>query len=533
MKGSASPHKAKIVDPARAPARMLAQSALTMLGAVGMRHSRSLRGRTLRVNVALDRRPAPLDDRTATTRTTLLMRAHDDPLPGRTHGHSRVRAAHWVMALALAARLAWLALFYLHPALPGGESLFRRLIPSTWQSFYQDMRADRLFSDQMGFDALARHLLAGEGYRIHDDGPPTAFRPPVYPLFLVALYAPGGDDLLRVRVAQVLLETFTVGLVMAIARRVTRDARAALAAGVVCALYHPLIVFTATLFSETVYTFLLAVFVYALVRARERDAERTAPSGWERGRLSRYAGVGALLGLVTLTKPTTLLLPFFFLLPVLWRRDRAGFLRREGPPLLALAAGMALALAPWTARNYQLTGGFVPVTTGGGRAVWACNVVRSDDPMLPWAQQGVARDSAELDRRFYWVALRNIATHPAAFARTALVKGVRLWFNLGYPTPPSRGSLLIGVVNILLALGAVYAAARGGPAWRGRAGPLFLLMLYFSLVHMALVGYIRYALPVLPYLMVTGTYGASLGLAKARQAWPMQRSARSLTSARS
>lgn len=452
------------------------------------------------------------------------MRTHDDSTRGRARGmFSRVRGVHAVLALALAARLAWLALFYLHPSLPGGEGLFRELIPSTWKPYYEDMRADRMFSDQMGFDSLARNLLAGEGYRIFLDEAPTTFRAPAYPFFLVALYAPGGDVYLRVRLAQILLEVCTVGLLMALARRVTRDPRASLAAGALCAVYHPLIVFTTTLFSETFYTFLLALFVYLLVRVREGGARR----------LRDHAAAGGLLGLVTLAKPTTLLFPAFLALPVLWRRDRRGFARREFPALLALVAGMTIVLSPWTVRNYRLTGGFVPVTTGGGRAIWACNVVEQDDPMLPWARQGVARDSADLDRHFYLVALRNVAAHPGEFLRSALLKGVRLWFNLGYPTPPSRGSLMIGVTNLLLACGALYGAARGGGGWRSRASPLFLLMLYFTLVHMALVGYIRYALPVLPYLMVAGAYGFSLGLASARAAWPMSRSARVSTSARS
>ena len=419
-----------------------------------------------------------------------------------------------VLLLALVVRLGWLVVLYQHERLPGGERLFRAAIPSTWEQFVEDLRQDRLFSDQPGFEAIARNLLAGKGYRIAADGPPTAFRPPVYPLFLASLYAFGGNQHLTVRLVQVLVELGTILLLVAISRRVFGSQRAALLAGAVYAVYFPIALYAATLFSETLYTFLLALFMWALVRAR--GVEETPARGWRRGRVAAFAGAGMLLGVVTLTKPTTLLLPVFLALPLVWRRDRVGFLRREVVrELLPLAAGMCLVLAPWMVRNYVVLGEIVPVTTGGGRAFWGTNYIPDADPLRVELRHGVVGDTPETDRRLYRQAVRNVLRHPLAFARLSGLRFVRLWFNLGFVNAPSRASLAIGAFNLLLVALSVAAVWRAPGPWLARASPLALLLLYFSLVHMVLEGYIRYALPVLPYLMMTAAYGA-VALARRR-----------------
>jgi 4-amino-4-deoxy-L-arabinose transferase-like glycosyltransferase len=411
-----------------------------------------------------------------------------------------------VLLLALVVRLAYLGLYYNHASSPALEHLFRAVIPSTWSQFRDDLAADRLFSDQEGYDHIARSLLAGEGYRLHDGEGPTAFRPPVYPFLLAAVYATGGEGYLRVRILQLLLELGTVLLLYAISRRVFGSPRAALAGAGLYALYFPMVIYSVTLFSETVFTFLLALFVWLMVRARDG-----APAG--RGR--RFLVAGLALGLVTLTKPTTMLLPFFLLLPILlaragprsWGERARGWWRAVALEVVPVALGMCLVIAPWTIRNAVALGEFVPVATGGGRVLWGCNYIPSDDPMIPEARGGVGRDAPVSDRGFYLSALKNIASHPATFAGQSFRKFVRLWFNLGFEGSPSAASLAIGAANLVMALLLAWSLIFARGPWVGAAMPMLLLLVYFSLVHMVLEGYIRYALPVIPYLMLVASYG--------------------------
>jgi hypothetical protein len=429
----------------------------------------------------------------------------------RTH-----RGALAVLLLALVVRIAYLGLYYQHTRSPAAERLFRAMTPSTWDQFQGDLDHDQLFSDQIGYARIAHNLLAGRGYRLVEDGPPTAFRAPVYPLFLAAVFATGGNAYLRVRLLQLVMELGTVLLLLAISRRVFRSEAAALAGAGLYAVYVPMVLYSTTLFSETVYTFLLALFVWLLVRAREAAATAAAPAGGGPRPGGRgFFGAGLALGVVTLTKPTTLLLPFFLLLPILlqrglasWRERAAAWRRGIGRELVPVALGMCLVLAPWTVRNAVVLGEFVPVSTGGGRILWGCNTIPADDPMIPGASHSAATDVPQSDRGFYMRALANIAAHPGDFVHSSLVRLVRLWFNLGFDRPPSGASLVIGATNLIMVLLLLAALLFARGPWTARAWPLFLLLVYFSLVHMVLEGYIRYALPVVPYLMLAAAYGA-------------------------
>ena len=83
--------------------------------------------------------------------------------------------------------------------------------------------------------------------------------------------------------------------------------------------------------------------------------------------------VGVAAGLAALTKAVVILYPIVFVvaiyLSVRSARRRGTAKRTPWAAMAVLIASMALTLAPWTIRNYERTGHFVPVTTGAGRLV--------------------------------------------------------------------------------------------------------------------------------------------------------------------
>lgn len=107
-------------------------------------------------------------------------------------------------------------------------------------------------------------------------------------------------------------------------------------------------------------THLFLVVLGCLVLQRSMNSERH-PS-WA------MLGTGALWGVVTLFRPPTLILPPFVLLALLlrsgfaWRRS----LLRAG----VFTLGFALSLAPYTARNYALTGRVIPVSLQAWMGLW-------------------------------------------------------------------------------------------------------------------------------------------------------------------
>lgn len=145
---------------------------------------------------------------------------------------------------------------------------------------------------------------------------------------------------------------------------------------------------------------------------------------------------GTLWGIATLVRPVTLILPpFVFLLA---RVRRGGAWRPAAVFTLLFTAGMAIPILPYAARNYSITGRFVPVNVQGGFALWATTAARPRDGegFLSWPQvwneygmtlyRNVTGDPeydlatfsthvVELEDAFRRQALRNLRRSPSVY----------------------------------------------------------------------------------------------------------------------
>ena len=120
--------------------------------------------------------------------------------------------------------------------------------------------------------------------------------------------------------------------------------------------------------------FMLIAGCFALDRALARSDDTLVP----------LAAAGALWGIAALVRPVTLPLPLFVLAMILARGLRG---RRAAAATLAFSLMMAAVIAPWTARNYGLTGRLIPVNVQGWAAVWGSTVMplRLDPNQYQWA----------------------------------------------------------------------------------------------------------------------------------------------------
>jgi len=145
---------------------------------------------------------------------------------------------------------------------------------------------------------------------------------------------------------------------------------------------------------------------------------------------------GVSWGLVTLVRPVTLILPPFVYLLARRQRDRSG--RSAGLFALLFTAGMALAILPYTVRNYRVTGRVVLVNAQGGVALWAATARRFEphEEFLSWGslwgERGMiiyrrvtnhpeydletfSAHVLELDDAFRAQALRNLRRRPGVY----------------------------------------------------------------------------------------------------------------------
>jgi 4-amino-4-deoxy-L-arabinose transferase-like glycosyltransferase len=245
-------------------------------------------------------------------------------------------------------------------------------------------------------------MASGKGYpAIHLRGRSyaVAYRPPLWPAALGAVYAVTGHRLIAARIADAFLGALGVLALMWIARRVLGE-RAAWWAGAIGAVYLPLILMATVLESETLFVLLeLCAFGAAL------EARRLRSRAW-------VLAAGAAVGLAALARVDGLVL-------------LAGVLPLVGLKRSALAlAACALAIAPWTIRNAVQMHAFVPVSTETGATLAGTyNVTSMEDRWAPgsWVllrytpDLHIALDNhapAAQDRALTHAALKFVERHP-------------------------------------------------------------------------------------------------------------------------
>ena len=212
-------------------------------------------------------------------------------------------------------------------------------------------------------------LASGLGFE------PELRRTPLYPIFIAAVLAAGGN-LATLAAVQHGLGVVTAGLTFGLGRVAFGSIAgrpAGLLAGLMAALSGPLVVYEHYLMSEALFTLTLTLGLLVLVIALRRPTAR-----W-------LLGAGGAIALTGLTRPIgqavvpiALCLPFLLALPA-WRIG----LKRAA----LVAVGIVLVMAPWTIRNLAMHG-----TTGAdgalgqaliGRTVRHDRGYRYDDPTQP------------------------------------------------------------------------------------------------------------------------------------------------------
>lgn len=187
--------------------------------------------------------------------------------------------------------------------------------------------------DEAEYDAIARNLLDRGAYSM-DGSTPTAFRAPGQPLFLAAAYALDASPA-AARVWQSLLWAVAIWATFKVAREAGASERASLWAAAAVAAYPFYLYAAGTLFPLTLFTVLLLLATWALLRTYNQGGSRPALMG------------GAALGAGTLTIPY--LLPTVLLAPLWLGRQRW----RESVCLVAAALAL---VAPWPLRNWVVFG---------------------------------------------------------------------------------------------------------------------------------------------------------------------------------
>jgi len=208
-------------------------------------------------------------------------------------------------------------------------------------------------------DASAYHLLAarlahGGGYiRPFDDlllhlRRPTAEYPPLFPVLLSIPARLGAQTVKEQQIFLAFVGAGTVSLVGLLGRRVASET-VGLCAAVLAAFYPMLFLPEATLMAESLYVALVTLLLLCAYRA------------YDTPKPIRFAVLGMVIGLATLTRAEGILLGALVTIPVGVALRQLSSTQRIARVAIALGVAVAV-VAPWTVRNALRFHTFVPVS---------------------------------------------------------------------------------------------------------------------------------------------------------------------------
>lgn len=217
--------------------------------------------------------------------------------------------------------------------------------------------------DAAAYATIAERISEGDGFTLGAGATqPASNYSPGLPLLVSGVYElSGGTHARLARIVLALTGTLAVLFAYLIGRRLAGPVAGLVGAAAV-AIYPALLEYQGMLMGEPLAATLLSGAVLAMLWAAE-------------GRRERWLAPGLLLGALVLVRPEYLGIGVLLAVVVLaWGRERW---RAGLAGAAVLLAGVALVVAPWTARNAVVLDRFVPVSTGGGQVLFAGSYVPS------------------------------------------------------------------------------------------------------------------------------------------------------------
>lgn len=353
-------------------------------------------------------------------------------------------------------------------------------------------------SDAHEYDSIAKNLLAGKGYSVgYDADPPlTMNRMPGYPFFLAGIYSISGPSPAAARTVQVLIDMLVCLMIYRFTLAVQRHSQVALLAAAAYML-HPLFwLHAAMLISDSLSVpfFVLAILVFY--------------AGTEKADWKSYALSGVLLGIATLIRPTYLVMPLAMLVILLILQPKQ--IVRSVALTAVCSVALMMVLTPWIIRNYNVYHKFLPTVSANGYGFnlfagagpnhgETINSISQLPPTHPVRQEAERTSEVDCNGLYFREGIKLIKSDPANYMRLLVKKPFRLWFNLLHADPPSKSSMGVALLNLLVFIFAGIGMAKCHFP-RSLTVVVLVLFVYWTAVHAFSQSHVRYAMSILPLI---------------------------------
>jgi 4-amino-4-deoxy-L-arabinose transferase-like glycosyltransferase len=353
--------------------------------------------------------------------------------------------------------------------------------------------------DQVSYDMLAHRLATGHGFTFPEPWYPwvradtvTSYYSGTMVLHLAIIYKLFGYHPLIARLLYAVLGTAIVYLIYRLGRRIFGQA-AGLVAAACAAGYSYLILYSATLLTETPFIFFLLLALNAAYAVAATGSRKQLI-------LLGFALAGTLLFRMAV-------LPFVLVL-LAWIYFTA---RRSPQPLkllhLAIPLGIiALAVLPWTVRNYLIFDRFMLLESQFGHVLWNSNHPEQGTDfrgawVAPIPPELWGLSEPEITNELLKRGVQNILADPGRFFLLTLSR-VKFFFTFW----PTADTGLINNLGRVFSFGIMLPFMLAGlylsrSRWR-QALPLYLFVVIHLGVYLVSWVMIRYRIPVDAILLI-------------------------------
>jgi len=367
--------------------------------------------------------------------------------------------------------------------------------------------------DDVRYDILAWHLAQGKGY-INSFGIAEAKDPPLLPIALAPVYVLFGHSYQAARIFLIALVCVSVAALYWLTMELF-DRRAAVATGILAAVYPDLVSYSGLTLTESLYIPTLALALVGFAK------------GVKTGHSLPFVLSGLLFGCASLTRPEAIAVPVILALAVAIFVAQP-FPRRVRNSVLIVGASFVV-ICPWTIRNAVQLHAFLPVSAGSGIAFyvgsylpWSGLDIRGGESIYaqPFFQNLFrGRSTVDADQYLMHVAIEQIKQHPLGYIRLIPRKLYYLFRSTdSNGIYAGHGKLLLikaGIEALYIVILTLIVCGIVRALWRPH--PLVLLYLvvpgYLTLIHVLTIPAARYAFPIVSLLLPFG----GLTLAYVRQ----------------
>jgi 4-amino-4-deoxy-L-arabinose transferase-like glycosyltransferase len=348
------------------------------------------------------------------------------------------------------------------------------------------------------YHEVAKELVSGHGFSL--GGKLTARITPLYPVFLAGVYRVTDFSRFTVLLLQIIFGSLMVYYLYLLGDLIF-SRRVALIAGVLAALYWPLIIIELKMLTEALFIPLLVAGGYYTV------------ASFKTKRPATVAAAAAVTGLAILTRSIILyfsaVVAFWFVWDYYRERNKRSL----------FAAGLYLCVlmlvqAPWVVRNYKVFNHFIPTNTLSGTVLFSGNLPRDGKifgyNLREWQLEPSQRyildlPEVEFDKALTKLVIEDfLEKRPQEVAKLFLLKVLFFWIPFDWEVLGQ----LDGIFNpwfFLVFLWALFWLWH--MKWRGEYFFPVALVVYFTLICLVAYGSPRIRLPIEPFLLLFASAG--------------------------